>query len=431
MKRLPSFLCVVLVPGIVAAETIYVDADAPPNGDGSSWERAFTDPQDALAVAEGGDEIRVAEGTYRPTGPNGDREATFQLITGVALRGGYAGFGEPDPNQRDIVLHKTILSGDLNGDDGPNFENNDENSYHVVTGSDPGRQPVLDGLVITGGNADGMEPHNFGGGMYAERGGTRLMNCIFRGNSAHYAGGMYNLGSPVLTNCLFTGNFATLLGGGMLSDYIGSPALTNCTFVGNKARVGGGLYNSSSTPVLNNCIFWSNRDHWGSGEYAQIITPEGFLVINYSCVQGWTGKLGGEGNIGDDPRFIDLENGNVRLQSGSPAVDTGDNSVVTVEKDLDGNPRIINKIVDMGVYESVCPTIRRLKVRCSGGKLKAKLKTKLPGGSVVMLTNEGGDVRTVYLGPNGKGVAKWKRQTGRREVCASGCSDVCKSADCP
>ncbi|MHC4087993.1 MAG: hypothetical protein ACYSU5_22725 [Planctomycetota bacterium] len=47
----------------------------------------------------------------------GDRTATFQLINGVAIYGGYAGFGEPNADARDIELYETILSGDLAGND--------------------------------------------------------------------------------------------------------------------------------------------------------------------------------------------------------------------------------------------------------------------------------------------------------------------------
>jgi hypothetical protein len=38
-------------------------------------------------------------------------------------------------------------------------------------------------------------------------------------------------------------------------------------------------------------------------------------VVNYSCVQGWTGALGGTGNIGDDPCFADSNNGDYHLKS--------------------------------------------------------------------------------------------------------------------
>jgi len=95
---------------VAAGNILYVDIDRPrePFHDGSSWENAITWLQDALELAVDGDEIRVAEGSYRPdqTGSIlvGDwRTLTFHLKNGVTLEGGYAGYGEPDPDQRDIA----------------------------------------------------------------------------------------------------------------------------------------------------------------------------------------------------------------------------------------------------------------------------------------------------------------------------------------
>ena len=137
------------------AKIIYVDDDASADGDGVSWVTALTDLQQALSGAASGDEIRVAEGVYKPNGPNDNREASFQLIDGLALKGGYAGSGQVNPDDRNINLYETILSGDLNGDDEPGFINNYENSYHVVTSDRVGPTAVLDGFTITGGMANG------------------------------------------------------------------------------------------------------------------------------------------------------------------------------------------------------------------------------------------------------------------------------------
>jgi len=151
---------------IAAAKIIYVDDDAVGTNDGSSWQNAYTFLQDALADAEVAYkpvEIRVAQGIYKPDqGANqilGDREATFQLINGVAIMGGYAGFSESDPNARDIGAYETILSGDLACDDA-NITNPfqtgsqkgwRDNSYHVITGSGTERTAILDGFTITAG----------------------------------------------------------------------------------------------------------------------------------------------------------------------------------------------------------------------------------------------------------------------------------------
>ena len=105
------------------AKTIYVDVDAPgPTHDGSNWNNAYLYLQDALDDADVSAkpvEIRVAQGTYTPdqgaSVTPGDREASFYMITGVDIYGGYAGYGEADPNAKDVSLYKTILSGDLSG----------------------------------------------------------------------------------------------------------------------------------------------------------------------------------------------------------------------------------------------------------------------------------------------------------------------------
>jgi hypothetical protein len=132
--------------GTTNAKTIYVDCDAAGANDGSSWADAYNYLQDALMFAAGGDEIRVAQGVYKPDEfvlskrPNLGREESFQLKNSVTLKGGYAGFGESDPDARDIVLYETILSGDLDRNDVDvsdpcdllNDPTRAENSYHVV-----------------------------------------------------------------------------------------------------------------------------------------------------------------------------------------------------------------------------------------------------------------------------------------------------------
>jgi len=249
-----------------AGAVIYVDDDASVGGNGQTWATPYRYLQDALTAAISGDEIRVAHGIYKPdedsAHPNGtgSRTATFRLKNGVAVKGGYAGSGEPDPDARDVEVYETILSGDLNGDD-VGFTNNGENSLHVVTGSGTDATAVLDGFTITAGNAnqDYPSPYANGGGMYNYTGSPTLTNCTFSENSARYdGGGIYNRGSsPTLTNCIITGNKADT-GGGM-DNWQSSPTLTNCIFSGNSAETGGGMCNwENSSPTVTNCTFTGN-----------------------------------------------------------------------------------------------------------------------------------------------------------------------------
>jgi hypothetical protein len=323
---------------ICSRPVIYVDADANGANDGSNWADAFNCLQDALAAA----------------------------ISGVVIKGGYAGLGEPDPNARDVQLYETILSGDLAGNDGdvtaPLELVGDpcraENSYHVVTGSGADETAVLNGFTITAGYADGSYPANRGGGIYNNGGSPVLVNCTVRKNVAAIGGGMKNrygsptltnctfsrnwaavgggmdnyAGSPILTSCTFSGNWADLDEGGMANGY-GDPILTNCTFSGNRALLmAGGMGNSygsatltnctltgnytsagygsgvanydNSSLTVTNCILWGNTDYYGSTDEAVQIFG-GTSVVNHCCIQGWTGALGGTGNFGYDPCFAE------------------------------------------------------------------------------------------------------------------------------
>jgi parallel beta-helix repeat protein len=450
-------------------KAIYVDVDAPGANNGSSWENAYLSLQDALAdAAEKKVEIRVAQGVYKPdrrlgTGrfprmvSSGDRTATFQLINNVIVVGGYAGFGKPYPDERKVYFYETILSGDLSGNDGPNFTNNSENSYHVVkVGGGIDAEALLDGFTITAGNADG--PESFGGGMYIDSGGPAVINCTIIGNTAiDDGGGVYchDSSRPYFIDCIITQNSARNHGGGVFCKSKSTPTISSCTIHENSAEYGGGLYSDRGRLEVTNCtisgntarqdggafysvgvpsqiesnivmgnsaqrsgggIFFDtalrinnnlitdNLAQYGGGIYClsssskmynntivrnlatgyggggiycgdsspsvvntilwnnspdEIYLKESSFTATYSNVQGgWPGV----GNINADPLFADAdgadgvigtEDDDLSLLPGSPCNNAGNNSAVPpwLDTDLDGNPRIMNDIVDMGAYE--------------------------------------------------------------------------------
>jgi predicted outer membrane repeat protein len=386
-------------PGAQAATIIRVT----PGGSasfpcGDSWANAC-ELQTALTNASAGYEIWAAAGTYKP-GTN--REDTFQLMSGVALYGGFAGT-ETTREQRDWEANLTVLSGDI----GVEADSSD-NSYHVVTGSGVDATAVLDGFTVTGGNGSLA-----GGGMYNQNGSPSLGNVTFIENSADSGGGMGNSfssptltnvtfsantagsygggidnyeSSPVLADVTFSGNSAGGGGGGMSTWFFGSPTLTNVAFNGNSAEYGGGMWNYSlSQPTLtnvtfsgnsagssgggmfndNNCPTITNAVLWGNiagTSGPQIYNDEtGAASIQYSDMQGGCGATTGNdcsggGNIDADPLFVrnpdpgvddtwgteDDDYGDLHLQIGSPAIDAGNNTapgLAGITTDLDGNPR--------------------------------------------------------------------------------------------
>jgi PKD repeat protein len=304
---------------------LYVDADAASGGDGASWATAFDSLQAALdeaAINGMVEEVWVAEGVYYPTyevDPNDARTATFQLVDDVAIYGGFLG-DETSLGQRDIASYVTVLSGDLLGDDlDPN--NVVENAYHVLTGDLNGPTAVLDGFTVTGGNADGVDPHDIGGGMINDTGNPTLANCIFTGNRALFGAAMFNLSSsPVLLDCEFNNNISTFSGGAIYNASASNPTLerclldgnmtqndssggamvnqagcvpllTDCTISNNMASAGAGIVNLESSPILTRCVISDNVGDNGGGIYNYIQSNS--IMIDCTISNNTATNLGG------------------------------------------------------------------------------------------------------------------------------------------
>ncbi|MBN2132582.1 MAG: right-handed parallel beta-helix repeat-containing protein, partial [Sedimentisphaerales bacterium] len=341
----------------------YVDATAAGNGDGTRWDSAFIHLQDALAQGSATDEIHVAEGLYWPDlgggRTPGDRKATFQLPDGVTIYGGFPRGGGAS-EQRDPFAHQSILSGDI----GVAHVTSD-NSYHVVTAAGAGRTSMLDGFLITAGFANGDGVDMDGAGIYNTNGGPVVRNCTFAANDAVGVGGAAcnRSSNPAFINCVFSGNTAGASGGAVHSEQ-GEVTITNCTFTANHATWrAGGVFDRTGTTTLTNCILWGNS-RLSKGRYDELsqVSGDSPLTISHCCIQNWTGSLSGDENIGQVPAFVDADgpddvagtrDDDVRLQAGSPCIDAGDNTAVWLETttDLQGNPRIVHSIVDLGAYE--------------------------------------------------------------------------------
>ncbi|GMU23097.1 MAG: hypothetical protein AMXMBFR13_31800 [Phycisphaerae bacterium] len=437
--------------GYMAAQgsVLYVDDDAAPGGDGSSWQTAYRYLQDALADCdETVSEIHVAGGVYKPDQGKGltpgDRDASFNLIDGVAIRGGYAGLGAAQADARDIRDYESILTGDLLGNDGPNFANYADNSKRVVTADDTRGTPVLEGFTVAAGTgASGSVPgaggisivrsanpilsdllirdntgSSYGAGievnscswatarplivrcillrnktspgvLSARGGGAYIVgtaspcfvNCLFLANSSSEHGGGLRAGngSTTLVNCAFIGNTAGGNGGAIsFAGGAGRMAVHSCTFTSNvSAGLGGGIHVDGSTGLsLFNSILYGNQSTVGQSEAGQFEITSGSAIVSYSCIQGWTGLLGGIGNIGADPLFVEPAGAdgvpgtlddNLRLRMDSPCLNAGDLASLLPDiadldqdgdlteytpQDIEGMPRWIHGGLNMGAYES-------------------------------------------------------------------------------
>ncbi|MBO0934044.1 T9SS type A sorting domain-containing protein [Fibrella aquatilis] len=294
-----------------------------------SWATSTNNLQWAIDVSSAGDVVWVAAGTYKPTATT-NRTVSFSMKNGVAIYGGFRG-NETALNQRPAVNpvtsqpSNTILSGDIGTPGDPA-----DNSFHVIsnrgnTQTGLTNTAMLDGFVITAGNAvttntsnPNDDLNNSGGGIYnGAFGGTcnpTIRNCLFQNNFALFGAGMGNDGygqgtaSPQLTNCLFQNNTAFTSGGALFNNGnfgTSSPMLTNCLFRANIAlpsvsvptTSGGAIYNlgaqGRSSPVLTNCGFLANRASVGGAMYNDALSGLSEAQLTNCAFQSNSATTGG------------------------------------------------------------------------------------------------------------------------------------------
>lgn len=205
------------VPGV-----IYVKLNANGLNNGTSWDNAFTDLQDALAIAQSGDQVWVSNHTYRAHGT--DRDVSFNVPSGVIMIGGFEGT-ESDPAQRASNAF-TTLSGNI-GDTGLDTDN----TYHIMrvfgnfdlerfifreanaAGAGNTQGAALSGLSIAGSvaNCKFLSNAASSGAVVEFVNGTEAItvsHCLFN-NNLNEASGVISIVSPFNANiedCTFEGN---------------------------------------------------------------------------------------------------------------------------------------------------------------------------------------------------------------------------------
>lgn len=147
---------------------------------------------------------------------------------------------------------------------------------------------------------------------------------------------------PVIENCIVHG----FLDKG-ITVYYGTTRIRNCLITSNDYGIsakgdGTNVYADRTTVVGNRCTLQSrdkynvpdavikfyvtNSIFWGTEREIQTDYPLEHISITYSVVQG-AEPFPGEGNITDDPLFVDPEHNNFRLDENSPCRGTGQDGV--------------------------------------------------------------------------------------------------------
>ncbi len=324
-------ICWVLFACNVPASVFYVDVNSTnPVLPYTSWATAATNIQDALNFAGMGNVVLVTNGVYQYGSANGFRalippNTRLQSVNGPAVT--------------------TIVGYQVPG------ATNGSSAISCVALPDGA---VLSGFTLTNG---ATHLSSNGGGVNCQSTNGIITNCIITGNSAYTVGAGAYYGT--LINCVLSGNFTSSFGDGGGAAY---STLINCLLIGNRAgyRGGGAIF-----CTLINCTVVSNSAVIGLGGgidsnlakncIAYYNSPDNFEYSTCTLSNCCTFPLPASGgnNLTNAPAFVDLANGNYRLQTNSPCINAGINSVITnrTSIDLDGRPRLVDSNVDIGAYE--------------------------------------------------------------------------------
>jgi hypothetical protein len=352
----------------------------------------------AIAVAQPGDTVLVADGVY--AGPD-NRDMTF-AGKDIVVRSAHGpaaciidcqfqgrAFELVDGETRAAVIEGfTIMNGNAAGSNGGGidiglstnptirncvFRNNTSSALGGGMAVRGQCTPLIDHCTFVDNSSYGTEESSEGGGLSLFfLSPATVTNCVFDGNFSEYGGGLCCAGfsDATVVNCLFVNNTAAIGGGGLACD-VGNPRLVNCTIADNIAGAyGGGAAGITqyleSYVTLENCIVWNDAPN-------ELQAFNGAVSATYSDVEGgWAGV----GNIDAAPGFFGqtlTDPRDYRLTSGSPCIDAGENAAVPAGTvtDLADQPRFVDDpdapdsgageppLVDMGAFEfqvaTACP----------------------------------------------------------------------------
>ena len=242
------------------------------------------------------------------------------------------------------------------------------------------------GTVINSIIENNLTEANAAGGVHLQSG--CLINCIVRGNTGKDTGGVRAYGACQVINNLIYNNTAVGSIGGLslennISTVIGNTIVgNNQVGTSNASRCGVRLKETSAIPFYNNIV-------WGNMANGVVQTDQMNIAAGYVSDQAPTMFRNNAITMAEtlgvntilltadiNPGFADIENNDFRLVISSALVNKGDNSLVTVEKDLAGNDRVINGAVDLGAYELTAITV------AAGADLQAAIDAAKAGYTV-------------------------------------------------
>ena len=407
IRLLAVLALVALAPAAHAQSVLYVDASATGANTGTSWADAYTLLGSALEQTEisGPGEVWVANGRYVP---GTSRTATFTIVQGVTVYGGFRG-GEASVAERPLNFlgtAPTVLDGDYD-DSSPTATGDVTASYDVVTFAGVG---TLDGFIVEGGNdpraLSVVGPAGFSGGILVngpDASGSTVRNSVVRNNDATQTGsvGGFNAGYALVNVLVTNTGFGATPGevvaaAGARSDLVSDPAAVyevrydNVTIAGN----GGQVYsevegNSTFRLTAENSIFFDNLQSLPAGSLVLEGADAALVNTIFEGQDQCAATLGSCTNVVSTNPQLSTD-GFFSLTGGSVALNYGDSALVPAGTVTDGagRPRIQGASVDAGAFEGTEP----VATAGEGG-----VDERVPALTLSVAPNPSGGRATVHL----------------------------------
>ena len=231
---------------------------------------------------------------------------------------------------------------------------------------------TVENCIVTGGSigTSGWTYQAYGGNVFMS--GGRLLRCqVLNGvsgcnnsNRGSYGAGVYASGG-IIDTCLVKDNAGKkdTRCGGLYVD--GTAKAVNCTIAGNMPskeggdQVNAGLYVGSADATVANCVIYGNGDGSARANFG-----DANLDRFFNCGSSVTNEICATWMVLTAVDFLDYAGGNLRQKRSSQIINHGTLDPACrpaggATLDLDGNPRLNGRRIDLGCWE-VSPCVGTL-----------------------------------------------------------------------